>query len=86
MGGTDWWMTQEQLAQLSALVADMTTLHKRHLELMKKRRNKAATVDELQESASVIAKLNKLFDEKRALEKQNPLLWENLEKSIQTKE
>jgi hypothetical protein len=86
VGNTDWWITQDQLARLSALVAEMSTIHRRHLELMKKRTSKTATAEELQESVRLIARFNELEKEKRALELKNPLLWENLKKSIESKE
>ncbi len=79
-----WWMNPAQLDKYQQLSAQLSSLNEEHGKLMQKLVAKTISQVETTRLREVIARFNQLHSERKQLEDENPIRWENI-KAMQQK-
>ncbi len=79
-----WWMNPAQLDKYQQLSAQLSSLNEEHGKLMQKLVAKTISQVETTRLREVIARFNQLHSERKQLEDENPIRWENI-KAMQEK-
>jgi len=79
-----WWMNPAQLEKYQQLSAQLSSLNEEHGKLMQKLVAKTISQVEATRLREVIARFNQLHSERKQLEDENPIRWENI-KAMQQK-
>jgi hypothetical protein len=79
-----WWMNPAQLEKYRQLSAQVSSLNEEHGKLMQKLVAKTISQVEVTRLREVIARFNQVHSERKQLEDENPIRWENI-KAMQEK-
>ena len=69
-----FWMDEQTRLKYQVIRKELKTLRLEHRELMTKFNNKTSTKEEQKRMGEIIKRINELEDERRKIDKQNPII------------